>query len=90
MDPGVGATGTGQLGRLGEPCGPAERLAQRSGDGWNLGLVGEAPEGGAVVGDQEPPTLPSSVGGVLHPQTNSIRAIGALSPGRGPNFKMRV
>ena len=53
--------GSAQAGR------PLERLAQRAGHGRDLGLGGEAPEGRTVVGDQEPPALQGSAGGLLHP-----------------------
>ena len=90
VDAGVGAPGASQRRWFDQAGGPAQGLPQRAGHGGHLRLVGETPEGGTVVGDQEPPTLPDSAGGRAHPQTNSIRAIGALSPGRGPSFKIRV
>ena len=64
---GVGAPGAGDGRRLAQPGRALERLAQRAGDGRDLGLDGEAPEGRTVVGDQEPPALRGSAGGLLHP-----------------------
>ena len=64
---GVGAPGTDDRRRLAQPGGALERLAQHAGDGRDLGLDGEAPEGRTVVGDQEPPALRGSAGGFLHP-----------------------
>ena len=64
---GVGPAGTGDDRRFGHAGRPPERLAQRAGDGRDLGLGGEAPEGRTVVGDQEPPALHGSAGGFLHP-----------------------
>ena len=64
---GVGAAGTGEGGRLGQAGRALEGQAQRAGHGRDLWLDGEAPEGGAVVGDEKPPALHRSAGGVLHP-----------------------
>jgi hypothetical protein len=67
----------------GEAGRPSDGACQRACDRGEASLVGEAPEPAAVVGEQEPP---ASDGG----QTNSMRAMGALSPGRGPSFRIRV
>ena len=64
---GVGAACAGDVGRLTHARRALERLAQRAGDRRDLGLHGEAPEGRTVVGDQEPPALLGSAGGLLHP-----------------------
>ena len=67
VHPGVGAAGTGQRGGLAHAGRPAEGVAQGPRHGRDLGLEGEAAEGGTVVGDQEPPALQ------LRPQPSSIR-----------------
>ena len=64
---GVGAAGAGDGRRLAQAGRPLDRLAQCAGDRRDLGLGGEAPEGRTVVGDQEPPALQRSAGGLLHP-----------------------
>ena len=71
-----------------------EHLAQHAFDGALLGLRGEPAEVGAVVRDRE---LEHTVAHVLVPRsgerklrhTSSMRAMGALSPGRGPSFRIR-
>ena len=67
VHPGVRAAGAGDGRQLAQPGGALEGQAQRAGHGRELGLLGEAPEGATVVGDQEPPALRGSAGGVLHP-----------------------
>ena len=64
---GVGAAGAGDGRRLAQSGRPLDRLAQRAGDGRDLGLDGKAPEGCTVVRDQQPPALQGSAGGLLHP-----------------------
>ena len=67
MHAGVGPAGAGDERCLLQSGRASERQAQRAGDGRDLGLGGKAPEGGTVVGDQEPPALQGSAGGFLHP-----------------------
>lgn len=78
MDTRVRSSGTGDL-RLAADH-PPDRRGDRSRNGPLPGLGGETVKTRAVVGDAE---------GDTDRQTNSTLAMGALSPGRGPSFKMR-
>ncbi len=90
---GVGASGTGER-ELVAPQHRPEHFAQHAFDGALLELRGEPAEVGAVVRDRE---LEHTVTHVLGPRsgerklghTSSMRAMGALSPGRGPSFRIR-
>ena len=89
----VGASGAGEREVL-APQDRFEHFAQHTFDGALLDLRGEPAEVGAVVRDRE---LEHTVAHVLVPRsgerklghTSSMRAMGALSPGRGPSFRMR-
>ena len=67
VHPGVGPPGAGDDRRLAHPGRALERHLQRAGHRGHLGLGGETPEGRPVVGEQEPPALEVSAGGLLHP-----------------------
>ena len=71
MHPGVGAAGTGQHRRFGQPSRAAQGGPQGAGHRRQLGLERKTPEGGAVVGHQEPPALPRSVGVLGHAQADA-------------------
>src|ERR1700683_563080 len=91
MDPRVGATGPGQRDR--GPGDPAECSGQRPGHRALALLSRESTEAGTVVRQREPPpdggiVPPPRTGGVA--RSNSMRAIGALSPMRFPSLRMRV
>ena len=79
----VGAACADDGRRPGEAGRAGDGACQRACDRGEAGLDGEAAEPAAVVGEQEPPAPESR-------QTNSMRAMGALSPGRGPSFRIRV
>ena len=91
VDAGVGASGAGQGDRgAGDP-------GQGGGEGTGHGaltLLGrESVESRPVVGDGQPPPdglviHPPGPGGRAH--TSSMRAMGALSPSRLPNLRIRV
>ena len=89
---GVGAPGAAELDGAAQHAG--QRLAEHPFDRAFPGLRCEAVELGAVVRDDElercAPDAPldRSVEWQLA-QTSSTRAMGALSPGRGPSFRMR-
>jgi hypothetical protein len=91
VDPGVGAAGTGQLHR--GAADPGQGGLQGPGH-RRLPVLGREPvEAGTVVGQGQPPPdgplrQPPGVGGRAH--TNSMRAIGALSPSRFPSLRIRV
>ena len=91
VDPAVGATRAGQGDRgAGDP---ARAVLEGIGHGALTLLGRETAEFRAVVGDRQPPpdglvVRPPGPGGRAH--TNSMRAIGALSPRRLPNLRIRV
>lgn len=80
MYTGIGASGTDEFDRT--PADALDRSAEVTEDGALGRVLRESVEVGSVVGDGE--------GGVTGVQTSSMRAIWALSPSRGPSFKMRV
>jgi hypothetical protein len=97
MDAGVGAARAGQLDPVAERT--LERRGEVAANGLDALLGGKAPERGAEVGDvqADPDRGPLAgrrpaleIGVVEEAQVNSIRAIGALSPWRGPSLRMRV
>jgi hypothetical protein len=53
----VGTTSTDECGFFFKVKGARERRSQHTNDGRELRLVGEAAEGGAIVGDIEAPPL---------------------------------
>ena len=67
VHPGVGAAGAGERRRSAQAGRALEGQAQRAGHRRDLGLDGEAAEGGTVIRDEEPPALRGSAGRVLHP-----------------------
>jgi len=91
----VGAAGAGDLDRMLHD--PADGARQLAGDRALPGLGSEPFEPGAVVGDEHPDAnqrplrsrWPTDVFAEER-HTNSMRAIGALSPWRGPSLRMRV
>ena len=70
-----------------------DRLSYVAGDGANSGVVRKTVISGPVVGHKQtgpPHGGPIEGFGLWSTRhTSSIRAIGALSPWRGPSFKMR-
>ena len=93
----VGAAGDGD--RRVDPEDPTEGIAQVAAHRTHPGILGEATESASVVGDLESETLVSGrrrfdaapfPGSRGIAQTSSSLAIGALSPDRGPSFRMRV
>ena len=71
---------------------PFEGTGDGTPDGVHTSLHREAVEAEAVVGQEQPdPKHRPSLGRCLEERhTNSMRAIGALSPWRGPSLRMRV
>ncbi len=106
MDTGVRAAGTGQIDRLAQGGGQgAAELAGHGalpglgGEAPEAGsVVGDhqpqpdpfGPCSGVVRPVLVPRRHRAGVGGVEQRQTNSMRAMGALSPWRGPSFRIRV
>ncbi len=73
----------------------AQGLGQAASDGALAGLGGKAVEAGPVVGDEEHyatkrPGRGRFGTGLEEPHTSSTRAIGALSPWRGPSLRIRT
>ncbi len=91
VDAAVGASRAGQGDRGAGDAG--QRRAEGIGHGALTLLGRESVESRAVVGDGQPPPdglviHPPGPGGRAH--TNSMRAIGALSPSRLPSLRIRV
>ncbi len=82
---GVGATRAGQLDRV--PQDAFEGRRQRAADGDHAGVGSEAREPAAVVRDAH---ADPRHGRTRSGYTSSMRAMGALSPWRGPSLRMRV
>ena len=84
VDPGVGASGTGQLDRLAARRWRWQR-PELAGHGALPGLGGEAPEAGAVVGDHAAAAAGSVVGpllrGVGPPGRGIVDPAGTAAPG---------
>ncbi len=90
----VGSARARELERTFDPEYSRDSAAQLSCDGDLAWLIGEPLVTSAVVRDAEAPSgdavwidesRPGRIG-----QTSSMRAMGALSPGRGPSFKILV
>jgi len=91
MHTGIGASATDELD--GMPAVVGDGACKLAGDGELTGLGREPVEPGSVVSDyqSQPNRLRRNVPGRLDfGQTNSMRAIGAASPWRGPSFRIRV
>jgi hypothetical protein len=79
VDACVGATSAGERNRMREDLG--EGVGQAPLDGVDPLIYRKAAESRAVIGEVQPE---------LQIQTSSRRAMGALSPGRGPSLRIRV
>ncbi len=90
---GIGPPGTGQ--RYLVAGHRAQGLGELAPDRVLVFLSGEAVERSSVIGDKEHyatkrPTRGRFVTGLEQPHTSSTRAIGALSPWRGPSLRIRI
>ena len=90
---GVGAAGTGQRHLV--TGHRRQRRGEQASDRALALLGGKAVERRPVVGDKEHyatkrPARGRFVTGLEQPHTSSTRAIGALSPWRGPSLRMRM
>jgi hypothetical protein len=95
VHPGVGTAGTGEVYR--GPGDASQSGAEGTGHGALTLLGRKSVEGRTVVGHRQAPADGSVDGSVARPptrggraHTNSMRAIGALSPDRLPSLRMRV